>query len=341
MYFYILILFVEQISHHPPVSAFYVTNRKDGFCVTGSIMAKSKFYGNSVSAILDGTARLTLLSRGEDYTITMPYAHCKGIVMGTLTMELGGKIEIKCEKTGYYTEMEFKLKPLFGGSDMTNCIAGKIKLGKETLFTIDGHWDSDIYVKNKKLNEELLLWNPSPEVKSSRLKRYSVPIEIQQDFESEKLWRHVTAAIDTGDQIAATEEKTILEEAQRRGAKERQSRMEIWIPKHFVQDVITGEWIYKHADTRPWDIRTDVLQFERDYIIQTRTRHKTPTVAVRTNSVISIEAPMSLKGVPSPTITYVPQRCAITFDFNKNIFQRCQLSSKSSPKTNKSSVTSK
>ena len=36
------------------------------------------FTGNSLSAILDGTAKLTFLKRGEDYLITMPYAHCKG-----------------------------------------------------------------------------------------------------------------------------------------------------------------------------------------------------------------------------------------------------------------------
>lgn len=33
------------MSHHPPISAFYVSNRKDGFCLSGSILAKSKFYG--------------------------------------------------------------------------------------------------------------------------------------------------------------------------------------------------------------------------------------------------------------------------------------------------------
>lgn len=33
------------MSHHPPISAFYVSNRKDGFCISGSILAKSKFYG--------------------------------------------------------------------------------------------------------------------------------------------------------------------------------------------------------------------------------------------------------------------------------------------------------
>lgn len=34
--------------------------------------------GNSLSALLDGKARLTFLRRAEDYTLTMPYAHCKG-----------------------------------------------------------------------------------------------------------------------------------------------------------------------------------------------------------------------------------------------------------------------
>lgn len=36
--------------------------------------------GNSLSAILDGKARLLFLSRDEEYVITMPYAHCKGNV---------------------------------------------------------------------------------------------------------------------------------------------------------------------------------------------------------------------------------------------------------------------
>lgn len=35
----------EQVSHHPPVSAFYVSNRRDGYVFNGSILAKSKFYG--------------------------------------------------------------------------------------------------------------------------------------------------------------------------------------------------------------------------------------------------------------------------------------------------------
>lgn len=70
----------------------------------------SLIIGNSTSAILEGQANLTLLPRGEAYVMTMPYAHCKGILMGTLSMELGGTVSIICEKTGYFCEIEFKLK---------------------------------------------------------------------------------------------------------------------------------------------------------------------------------------------------------------------------------------
>jgi len=40
----------------------------------------------------------------------LPYANCKGILLGKLTMELGGKVSIECVKTGYSAEIEFKLK---------------------------------------------------------------------------------------------------------------------------------------------------------------------------------------------------------------------------------------
>lgn len=197
------------------VSAFYVTNREEGFSITASILAKSKFYGNSTSAILDGTAVLTLLPRGENYTLTVPYAHCKGILMGTLSMELGGKVTIECEKTGYSTEIEFKLKPFLGGMEQTNCITGRLRLGKETLATLEGYWDGIIYIKDRRTGDQQLFWNPTSSVRKSRLQRYTVPVDHQGEFESERLWQHVSAAIVRDDLNAATEEKTSLEEAQR------------------------------------------------------------------------------------------------------------------------------
>ncbi|XP_061928335.1 oxysterol-binding protein-related protein 8 isoform X3 [Apis cerana] len=277
----------EQLSHHPPISGFYVTNRQDGFTISATIIAKSKFYGNSTSAVLDGVAILTMLPRGEDYTMTIPYAHCKGILMGTLSMELGGKIHINCEKTGYHTELEFKLKPFLGGAEQMNQVTGGIRLGKETLATISGYWDGQILITDKRTGQENVFFNPTPEVRKRRLKKYTVPLEHQGLWESEKLWYDVTQAINRDDQIAATEAKTQLEEAQRERAKERKLKGQEWVPKHFVQDIITGNWVYRHADVRPWDPRNDVVQYEQDYIVRTKTRHKTPIM--RTGSIVSTE----------------------------------------------------
>ncbi|XP_070996975.1 oxysterol-binding protein-related protein 8-like isoform X4 [Oncorhynchus clarkii lewisi] len=268
----------EQVSHHPPVSAFYVSNRKDGFCLSGSILAKSKFYGNSLSAILDGEARLTFLNRGEDYVMNMPYAHCKGILYGTMTLELAGQITIACEKTGYSAQLEFKLKPFLGNNDSVNQVSGKIKLGKEVLATLEGHWDSEIFINDKKTGVVDTFWNPTAELRQSRLTRCTVPPEDQGDYESERLWQHVTRAINNKDQTEATNEKFILEEAQRKSTRERKAKCEDWAPGLFEQDPVTGEWHYRYADTRPWDPLNDMIQFEKDGWIQTKVRHRTPMV---------------------------------------------------------------
>lgn len=281
----------EQVSHHPPVSVFYVTNRQDGFCISCSILAKSKFYGNSTSAILDGIATLTLLPRGESYTLTTPYAHCKGILMGTLSMELGGKIAIECENTGYRADIEFKLKPFLGGSEYTNLVTGRLKLGKETLATINGYWDGEIKIKDSRTGEEQSLFVANVE-KTKRLKRFTVPIESQGSNESERLWQHVSAAIRRDDQTAATEEKTALEEVQRGSAKERKATCTDWVSTHFQQDIVTGQWHYKYADLRPWDLRNDMKQYESNYKIVTKTKHQAPMV--RTASIVSAAEPISL-----------------------------------------------
>ncbi|XP_069961978.1 oxysterol-binding protein-related protein 8 isoform X5 [Bactrocera oleae] len=281
----------EQVSHHPPVSAFYVTNRQDGFCISCSILAKSKFYGNSTSAVLEGVATLTLLPRGETYTLNTPYAHCKGILVGTLSMELGGKVNIECENTGYKTELEFKLKPFLGGSDYTNLISGKIKLGKETMANITGHWDTEMTIKEAKTGEETVLFKADADTKHKRLVRYVVPLDAQLPNESERLWEKVSLAIRNDDQVGATEEKTVLEEAQRNSAKERKLLSIEWTPVHFNFDPIITQWMYTYADLRPWDQRNDLKQYEANYKVLTKTRHRAPMV--RNPSIVTAD-PMQL-----------------------------------------------
>ncbi|XP_068950914.1 oxysterol-binding protein-related protein 8 isoform X1 [Petaurus breviceps papuanus] len=293
----------EQVSHHPPISAFYISNRKDGFCLSGSILAKSKFYGNSLSAILEGEARLTFLNRGEDYVMTMPYAHCKGILYGTMTLELGGTVNITCQKTGYSAVLEFKLKPFLGSSDCVNQISGKLKLGKEVLATLEGHWDSEVVINDKKTDSSENFWNPTSEIKQRRLIRHTVKFEEQEPYESEKLWQRVTRAINAKDQTEATQEKYVLEEAQRKAARERKGKNEEWVCKLFELDSVTGEWHYRFSDTRPWDPLNDLIQFEKDGVIQTKVRHRTPMVSVpKMKHKPSRQTKKVVKGYSSPEL---------------------------------------
>lgn len=63
-----------------------------------------------------------------------------------------------------------------------------------------------------------------------------------------RLWQHVTRAINNKDQTEATNEKFVLEEAQRKSARERKAKCEEWIPALFEQDPVTGEWHYRYAE---------------------------------------------------------------------------------------------
>ncbi|KAK2496662.1 hypothetical protein MC885_006548 [Smutsia gigantea] len=261
-----------QVSHHPPVSAFHVSNRKDGFCISGSVTAKSRFYGNSLSALLDGKAILTFLNRAEDYTLTMPYAHCKGILYGTMTMELGGRVTIECEKNNLQAELEFKLKPFFGGSMNINQVSGKIRSGEEVLARLTGHWDREVFIKEEGRGSTELFWNPSGEVRGQRLKRHTVLFKEQTELESERLWQHVTRAIGEGDQHKATREKFSLEEAQRQQTRERQQSLTPWKPRLFRLDPATQEWHYRYENRSPWDPLKDITQFEKDGVLHTLQR---------------------------------------------------------------------
>ncbi|KAI5278604.1 Oxysterol-Binding Protein-Related Protein 5 [Manis pentadactyla] len=262
----------EQVSHHPPVSAFHVSNRKDGFCISGSVTAKSRFYGNSLSALLDGKATLTFLNRAEDYTLTMPYAHCKGILYGTMTMELGGRVTVECEKNNLQAELEFKLKPFFGGSMNINQVSGKIASGEEVLARLTGHWDREVFIKEEGRGSTELFWNPSGEVRGQRLKRHTVLFKEQTELESERLWQHVTRAIAEGDQHKATQEKFSLEDAQRQQTRERQQSLTPWKPRLFHLDPATQEWHYRYENRSPWDPLKDIVQFEKDGVLHTLQR---------------------------------------------------------------------
>ena len=75
------------------------------------------------------------------------------------------------------------------------------------MAVINGKWDVELLLNEKKVNlntnqtnDPIVLWKPTKDIIESRLKRFVVPIENQMEFESEKLWLYVSAAIKNQDQ---------------------------------------------------------------------------------------------------------------------------------------------
>ena len=78
----------EQVSHHPPVSAYYYTLPELGIFVKGEAHPKAKFLGNSAATIMQGYSRITFSElQNETYEITNPNVYARGILC-TLTKKV-------------------------------------------------------------------------------------------------------------------------------------------------------------------------------------------------------------------------------------------------------------
>lgn len=140
-----------------------------------------------------------------------------------------------------------------------------------------------MYINDLKNGCTQTFWNPTSEVRKQRLKRHIVLFEEQTEFESERLWQHVTSAISKEDQHKATQEKYVLEEEQRNSARERKENGTEWKSLLFWHDSATNEWHYKYEDLRPWDPLNDIAQYEKDGILQTMQRHSSNRMSTHKN----------------------------------------------------------
>ena len=134
--------------------------------------------------------------------------------------------------------------------------------------------------------QEREFWKADSRAIDRRLQRFVVPPEAQDDWESERLWRKVSAAIVANDVHAAAEEKGVLEDAQRAAARSRKETDADVETKLFERDELLEEWVYKYADSRPWDPHNDLSVYENDFIVGTRTKHRTPVI--RTTSLTCV-----------------------------------------------------
>ena len=104
-----LCFIAEQVSHHPPVSAFYAEHVEKRIMCMSHIYTKSKFLGLSIGVHNIGQGSIYLLDRGEEYVCTFPSAYGRSILT-VPWIELGGNVTISCAQTGYSASIDFQTK---------------------------------------------------------------------------------------------------------------------------------------------------------------------------------------------------------------------------------------
>lgn len=236
----------EQLSHHPPHSAFSYWNVDAGVFMNANIAPTYvKFYGNSAESTIKGLIRLSVYGKNfeEEYEFTYPSMLVKGILFGSLHLEVIGKVSIQCKATGYSADIEFKQKAMFRGK--YNSIVGKIKKSGKTTHSIGGFWDSVVTITDSKSKKTSELFNNTVcEVHN----RVLPPKEEMPENESRRLWADVVKGMLAGNENDALDAKRKIEEVQRAAENERTEKKVDWIPALFTKDSEDYYWFNQRND---------------------------------------------------------------------------------------------
>jgi oxysterol-binding protein-related protein 8 len=110
--------FSEQVSHHPPKSAFYFRNKNKnillyGVCQPKAAISLTDIINNRASMSFAGPSILVLTNLKEEYVIDYPNVVVKGLFSGTTEMENGGSSTIKCKSSDLSASFHWNDKVIF------------------------------------------------------------------------------------------------------------------------------------------------------------------------------------------------------------------------------------
>uniref|UniRef100_A0A7N0R903 Oxysterol-binding protein n=1 Tax=Kalanchoe fedtschenkoi TaxID=63787 RepID=A0A7N0R903_KALFE len=150
---------VEQVSHHPPVSALHATDEKENVEVIICEHQVPKFYGTSIEAEPKGKRILNLLSHGESYVLNSPKLSIKFLPVPNV--EWVGTVRVHCVESGLEAEYAFKGSSVLTRKENQKMINGKIfeSSTQKTICEIIGHWDRTVSVKSVEHGNQNIIYN--------------------------------------------------------------------------------------------------------------------------------------------------------------------------------------
>uniref|UniRef100_A0A8C9L7M7 Oxysterol-binding protein n=1 Tax=Pavo cristatus TaxID=9049 RepID=A0A8C9L7M7_PAVCR len=227
----------EQVSHHPPISAFYAECFNKRIQFNAHIWTKSKFLGMSIGVHNIGQGCVTCLDYDEHYILTFPNGYGRSILT-VPWIELGGECSISCSKTGYNASIVFHTKPFYGGKKHRITAEIFSPNDKKPFCSVEGEWNGVMYAKYSTGENTVFIDTKKMPIIKKKVRK----LEDQEDFESRCLWKDVTYNLKMRDIDAATAAKHALEERQRAEARARKENETPWETRLFHED---GEcWVY-------------------------------------------------------------------------------------------------
>ena len=214
-------LISEQVSHHPPVTACFIYNKKHGMSSTGYVAQETSFSPTGgVRVKQTGHGLIRDECHQESHLMTLPALAVKGLLTRNPYPELKGTCYI-CSSSGYLATIEFECKKGLGLGKKNGVAATitNVRDSGKVVFRISGQWSSQLRIEDcttAKLLEEF-------DVDSVPLTALDVtPLDQQSPWESRRAWSQVSRGIVEGDTHKVSREKDIIEQAQRsmRGAEE-------------------------------------------------------------------------------------------------------------------------
>jgi len=222
-------LFSEQVSHHPPITAYAIRNAKNGILLNGHNGQKASISFPNLTIRQIGYSVLTLERfHNETYLITLPFIRIEGVYFGAPYIELGEHTYIH-SSSGYTSKIDYSGKGYLSGKK--NSFKATVSKNGTVLHTVSGVWtDKSVIGDGEKPKQT----RPFLDAKHIPFANINVaPINKQGEWESRKIWEKVAAAIRAGDMDAASHEKSKIENWQRDMRKKEQAETKSWQRKFF------------------------------------------------------------------------------------------------------------
>ncbi|KAF1743852.1 hypothetical protein MXB_5267, partial [Myxobolus squamalis] len=181
----------EQVSHHPPISAFYAECPQANVSCNAFVHTKSKFMGISVGVHNIGHGILSLNNHNEEYSFSYPSGYARSI-FNVPWFEFGGICYLTCAQTCFRAQIEFLCK--VNEPD-----------AKKSFAVITGEWNGVMHIKYEGNNNQEVFIDSLHECIN---RKYVKPIPKQEPDESRLIWQGVTQALKMKDIDKASEFKT-------------------------------------------------------------------------------------------------------------------------------------